>query len=112
MSKSLKQCLKAYADVVRGQQNLDGMHEPTPTEFFAAISATIGQAASSQEPQFLIDSLRILEAVSTEAARAVVHRQFRSLSATYLQIISLGIKTLLVVLHYGTMEHGVVGDSP
>lgn len=86
---SLSQTLSAYGEVIRGQQDAGKEHEPTPTEYFAVVSSTLGQADQSS-PDFLAESLRILDAVTAQAARAVVRGQFRSLSATYLQIITLG----------------------
>jgi len=89
MTKStLSQTLSAYGEVIRGQQDAGKEHEPTPTEFFAVVSSTLGQADQSS-PELLVDSLRILDAVTTQAAQVVVRGQFRALSATYMQLITL-----------------------
>ena len=85
---SLPATLSAYGDIIKGQQDAGGEHEPTPTEYFAVISATLGQA-TEQSPEFLTDSIKILDAVSLQASTAVVRGQFRSLCASYQQIITL-----------------------
>ena len=42
--KAINQALKAYSDIIKSQQEIGREHDPTPTEFFAVISSTIGQA--------------------------------------------------------------------
>ena len=116
MTKStLNQALATYAEVIRGQQETGKEHEPTPTEFFAVISSTLGQSSQSS-PDFMIDSIRILDAVTLQASQAVVRGQFRPLSATYMQIISLGTDNASVlkaaVSALGTLLYvQEVGDS-
>ena len=86
MGDLLASALDAYGSVIRGQQEKGKEHEPTPTEFFVVTLKTLGKA-SEQSSEFLINTLRIMEAVIPQAAPTIVRSQFGQLSASLLEII-------------------------
>lgn len=83
----LRSALGAYASVIRSQQEPGKEHEPTPTEYFAVSCKTLGNA-SEQSPDFLVSTLRILEAMIQQAAKPVVRSQFKAVSTNLLDIIT------------------------
>ena len=82
----LASVLDAYGSVIRSQQEEGKEHEPTPTEFFVATLKTLGNAGE-QSSDFLVSTLRIIEAVIPQAAQPIVRAQFTQLSANLLEII-------------------------
>ena len=83
----LRSALGAYGSVIRSQQEAGKEHEPTATEYFAVSSKTLGKA-SEQSPDFLVSTLRIMEAVIPQAAKPIVRGQFKAVSTSLLEIIT------------------------
>lgn len=82
--RQLAEVMEAITEVIRQQQKAGTEHEPTSTEYFAAISATLG--AGTYTAAHLVEMLKILDAVTPLSAPAVVRSQFRTLSVCLLKI--------------------------
>ena len=93
---TLNDVLLSFTSLIQSQQ--DEEHDPTPTEYFAAVLTTmahsIEQASQSQGTtgednmdDYVINCMKILEAVIPNSSLAIVRNQFRSLSSTMMQLI-------------------------
>ena len=82
---SLAKVFDALGDVIRQQQQQQGSHEPTATEYFALICSTLG--ASTAVTEHTQQLLEILEGVTLQSSPVIVRSQFRTLSAGLLQIL-------------------------
>lgn len=82
---SVSVVIESLRDVINAQQT-DNHHEPTPTEYFAVLLATIG---TSVESDHLTSILSILDAVIPQSSELIVKTHFKQLGSTLMKIAKL-----------------------
>jgi hypothetical protein len=90
--RGLHDVVVALSEVIISQQE-DGMqHDPTPTEFFAILLATI---SSNVETDHLVELLIILDAVIPQSSIMVVKSQFKLLFSSLVKIAKFQYRLLI-----------------
>jgi ribosomal RNA-processing protein 12 len=84
--RGLQDAVSTLQDVIKSQQAKGQEHEPTPTEYFAVISAMVSVGSGGDR---LMDLLKVLTAVVPSASKPVVQGQFKPLSQSLLNILKV-----------------------